>query len=146
MSCSRYVAHLTKKKYLNKRYVFFQVAPLSLPLRKFLRPPCYYWLYEIKKNGVGLATNGITFILNLIKIHPALQRAGTVSPTCTLLMHTLFWATRDLARNTDVCVRMLIHINCWQNCCPIKLMFPKVSCGWAVASWDATVRTHTSTY
>jgi hypothetical protein len=48
------------------------MALVSLPLYKFLRPPCcYYRLQEIKKYEFGVATNGILPMPDFIKIRPA---------------------------------------------------------------------------
>jgi hypothetical protein len=53
-------------------YVQLQVALVSLPPHKFVRPPCwYFWMYEIEEYDFTVAPNGMTPILNFIQIRPA---------------------------------------------------------------------------
>jgi hypothetical protein len=49
-----------------------QVAPVSTPLHKFVRPPCWYYrLEEIVKYNLRVVPNCITSIPNFIQIRPA---------------------------------------------------------------------------
>jgi hypothetical protein len=41
---------------------------LMLPQLKFVGPPCYYRLHDIKKYEVWVASNSLIFILNFVQI------------------------------------------------------------------------------
>jgi hypothetical protein len=72
-----------------------QVALVSTPPHKFVRPPCwYYGLQKIEKYFFRVVPNGITSVLNFIQIHPAalelnqaVRQTDMTSPICVHFMH-----------------------------------------------------------
>lgn len=40
----------------------------------YLRPPCYYKLQDIKNYEFGVSSNGITFVLNVMEVRPAVLK------------------------------------------------------------------------
>jgi hypothetical protein len=66
-----------------------QVALVSIPPHKFIRPPCwYYQLQEIVKYDFWVVPNGITSIPNFIQIHPVVLELNHVDRHDQPYMHS----------------------------------------------------------
>jgi hypothetical protein len=67
------------------------LVEVSHPPQKFERPPFWYaWRYGINKYGVEVTFNGITSVLNFIKIYQLVQKllGGTLRQTGDLISLT----------------------------------------------------------
>jgi hypothetical protein len=111
LSCSHHVVilHNTKNYYTNVLYflntfnhhcmALLQVALVSTPPHKFVRPPCwYYQLWEIGMYDFRVIPNCITSIPNFIQIHPAVlklkhedrdKQTDITSPICIHFMRIM---------------------------------------------------------
>jgi hypothetical protein len=84
-----------KTKTIHQYMALLQVALVSIPPRKFVLSPCWYYrLQEIEKYDFSVVPNGITSIPNLIQIRSAVLKLNhaygktdTTSPICVNFMH-----------------------------------------------------------
>jgi hypothetical protein len=61
-----------RKSTIHYCIALLQVALVSTPPHKFVRPPCWYYrLYEIEEYDFRVVLNGMTSIPNFIQIRPA---------------------------------------------------------------------------
>jgi hypothetical protein len=99
------------------------------PPQKFERPPFWNgWRYGIKKYGVEVTFNGMTSLLNFIKIYQLVQKllGGTDRQTGDLTSLTFvfkesrlkkIFARRDLihtSRTATGTIKRRLHVNAWK--------------------------------
>jgi len=72
----------------NFRTMNYVALVLLTPHMFVCLPNCYYWLYEIKKNENGVASNGIMPTLSFVKTSKFVQKIKGHSDSLT---HTAWW-------------------------------------------------------